>query len=302
MVPLLTIIENAGIWAEEQIEVRDFALKDDPIEAEDRLLTGDLDLIFGNHVSPYMRIAKGDPIVCLAQTENWKDVWVATRPDISDVRELRGKRVVSKPMVKDGQFCGHGEANKLLQLEVHGVDLDGLSYVDPDGISNPAEMVREMEADACFVAPERLDQAKMAGLRIHELPTLAMVHSTTLTMCTPRVERDDLAERVIRVLLRGTHFLKTRKEEVLELWKKPIASFRPGQYERLVENYDRILHEYEDRLFPRAEAILHAHRLSCMVYPEAQRVNPLELWDLQPLRQVLRSGFEERLKAGAVGG
>lgn len=301
MIPLLTIVERAGIWADEGIQVEHTEFSDDPIGAEEDLFAGKIDFIFGNHISPYMRIARGFPMVCLAQTENWTDIWVATRQDIISVQELAGKRLVSRPMVSaEGKFIGHGDANRLLQLEVNGVKLDTLNYVDPEGISNPAEMVREMEADACFVAPERLDQVKAAGLRVHELPPLAMVHSTTLTTTIPRTEQDDLMERVIRVLLRATHFLKTRKPEVLELWKNPISKFRPGQYDKIVQHYDETLNEYEDNLYPRAEAILHAHRIACMVYPEAAQINPLQLWDLHPLRKVLASGFPERLREEAL--
>ena len=45
------------------------------------------------------------------------------------------------------------------------------------------------------------------------------------------------------------------------------------------------------RYYPRAEALINVHKLSCMVYPEARTVNPLELWDTQTLRRLYDTGY-----------
>jgi hypothetical protein len=299
MIPLLTIIEGAGLWREEGIDVQHFELSDDAEAAEVELFDGQIDFIFGNHLSPYLRLSQGQPIVCLAQSENTNDIWVATRPDVTDLSMLSGKRILLDPLFDaDGSFCGHLDGTRLLLLEMHGVNTSELDYLNPKSISDHAEAVREGEADACFVSPDSHADALRAGLRIHEIPPLPMVHSVTFTTSLRRLEADDnLAQRVIRVLLRGTHFLKTRKADTLELWKKPIAPFRTGHLERLTAHYDDLIEGWETHLYPRAESIINAHRLACMVYPQAKQVNPLELWDLHALRQVHDSGFTAKLWA-----
>lgn len=248
-----------------------------------------------------MRIAQGHPIVCLAQTENWWETHVATRPEIADLPQLNGKRIATAPLLTDGKFCGHASGNRILVLELNGVDPAKVRYVTEKG--SKTELVRTGKADACFVAPERSEEAIAAGLRIHRLAPLAMVHSVTFTSTVPRIAREDgLAGRVIRVLLAATHFLKTRKDETVELWRKPVASFRPGQYERLVASYEDMVHEYESTLYPRAESILNAHRLASMVYPGATDANPMCLWDLRPLHEVHRSGFLRSLGEPVLAG
>ena len=43
---------------------------------------------------------------------------------------------------------------------------------------------------------------------------------------------------------------------------------------------------------------MNVHKLSCIVYPEARTVNPLELWDTQTLRRIYNSGYVDNLYGG----
>ena len=94
MAPMLTVMEKAKIWEKEGIDVRDYRYSVEALGPEEQLFDEAIDFIFGNHVSPYMRLAHGHPMVCLAQTENWMHLWVATAPNIPDLRSLNNKRVV----------------------------------------------------------------------------------------------------------------------------------------------------------------------------------------------------------------
>lgn len=301
MVPLLTIMDRGKLWEKEGIDVIDYKWEPDPINAEEVLLDEGIDFIFGNHVSPYMRLARGHPMVCLAQTENWMHLWVATDPSIAELRMLGGRRVVGRPLfLENGKFCGHADGNRILLLELQGVDTRTVEFVSAESVGNPVQAVRDGKADACFVSPERVERAQAAGLRVHHLPPMPMVHSITFTTTTPRLAQgdEDFGERIMRVLVDATHFLKTRKEETLELMKDPIDTFYEGQLERFAADYEQTAAEYETKLFPRAEALINVHKLSCMVYPEARTVNPLELWDNSLLRKLYASGYVDNLYGG----
>src|SRR5687768_15348592 len=105
MVPLLTIMDKGGLWEREGIDVKAFAFSEDPLGAEEQLLDGGIDFIFGNHVTPYLRLAQGHSMVCLAQTENWMHQWIATAPHITDLTQLRGKKMFGVPLFGDnGKF------------------------------------------------------------------------------------------------------------------------------------------------------------------------------------------------------
>jgi hypothetical protein len=300
MVPLLTIMQGTHIWQRHGIDVRGYEYTADPLDAEEQLLDGGIDFIFGNHVSPYMRLAHGEPMVCMAQTENWMHLFVATAPGIGDLHQLQGKRVVALPLfLENGKFCGHNDGNRILLLELHGVDTRQVEFVKPDAVGNAVEAVRDGKAEACFISPERADRAAAAGLQVHRFPPMPMVHSITFTTTLPRLtQQEDFSERLMKVLIDATHFLKTRREETLDLMKNPIDTFYEGQLERFAAEYAETAAEYETKPYPRAEALVNVHKLACMVYPEARTVNPLELWDTQTLRRIYNSGYVDNLYGG----
>lgn len=300
MVPLLTIMDKGGLWEREGIDVRHYAFSDDPLAAEEQLLDGGIDFIFGNHVSPYMRLAHGHSMVCLAQTENWMHQWVATAPHITDLKMLQGKRVVGNPLFKEnGRFSGHNDGNKILLLELEGVDTRTIEFIPPRIIGNGIQAVREGKAEACYISPERGATAEAAGLRVFRLKPMPMVHSITYTTTTERLEQHDgLEDRLMKVLVDATHFLKTRKEETLEMLKTPFGPMREGAMEEMLNHYDEVASEYATKLLPRPEAIINVHKLACMVYPEAKTVNPMELWDTSVLRKLFATGYVDNLYGG----
>lgn len=300
MIPLLTVMEKADIWKKHNIDVRDYRFSMDPLDAEEQLLDGGIDFIFGNHVSPYMRLARGEPMVCMAQTENWLHQYVVTSPEITDLKMLPGKRVVGRPLfLENGKFCGHGDGNKILLLELQGVDTKTVEYMLPEKVGSAIDAVRDGKADACLIGPERADRAEAAGLRVHRLPPMPMVHSITFTSTWTRVnQQDGLADRMMKVLVDATHFFKTKREESIDIIKNPIAPYREGQLERIMAEYDEHANEYDTKVYPRAEAIVNVHKLACMVYPEARTVNPLELWDTQTLRNLHSTGYVDDLWGG----
>lgn len=301
MIPLLSVMEGADIWKKHRVDVRDYRYSADPLDAEEQLLDGGIDFIFGNHVSPYMRLARGEPMVCLAQTENWLHLWVATAPDVVDLRMLQDKRVVGKPLfLENGKFCGHGDGNRILLLELEGVDTRRVEFLLPEKIGNAVDAVRDGKAEACFVSPDRVERAVAAGLRLHRLPPMPMVHSITFTTTRPRLqEQEDFAERILKVLVDATHHFKTRRSETLEILKNPISPLPEGGLQGIADHYEDHAAEYETRPYPRPEAIVNVHKLACMVYPEAKTVNPLELWETQTLRAIHQAGYVDNLYGGA---
>ncbi len=300
MVPLLTIMERKGIWEKEGIDVRSYRWSEEALEPEEELLDGGIDFIFGNHVTPYMRLAHGHPMVCMAQTENWMHQWVATAPGLTDLKMLANKRVVGLPLfLENGKFCGHNDGNRILLLELQGVDTRTVEFILPKTVGNQIEAVRDGKAEACFISPTRGPQAEAAGLVLHKMAPMPMVHSITFTTTIPRLqEQEDFADRLMRVLVDSTHFLKTNKDETIQLLNDPVAPYYEGQLDKFVAHYEEAASEYETKPFPRAEALINVHKLSCMVYPEAKTVNPLELWDTQTLRHLFSTGYVDKLYGG----
>ena len=287
MIEVLTIMERKGLWERYGLDVRRGEFLNDARGSEEMLFAGELDLIFGNHLTPYWRILNGYPMVCLAQTINDWHSWIATSADIETVADLAGKRIVGRALFASDGHIGHENGNRLLQLELLGVDTDQVDWVEQGRGEDPIEAVRDGSADGCFVSPRRGDAASAAGLRVHELPPMPMIHNMTLTTMLPRIQKQpEFAHRIINAMLDAAEFFVNNPGETIELLHNPISPFPERDMERLETRYDERAAEYDISLYPHAESIVNVHRLASMAYPEVKSVNPLELWDLRPLREV----------------
>ena len=300
MVELMTIMESDGLWEKYGVDVRLLDFSDDATRDEERLFSGDIDFIFGDHVSPYKRIVEGHPMVCLGQTVNYENLWVATTQEITSLSMLTGKRVVGNPLWTNDRHIGHNEGTRVLFLSMHGVDIDQVDWVGgsirpgeaPRGPNAPPplapiEAVRDGQADACFIGPRRAGAAREAGLRVHEFPPFPMIKNMTLTSMLPSLLKDsELARRVIHVMTEATEFFIANREETLDMLRDPVQELPSGHLDRLASRYDERAAEYEPTLFPNPQGIVNVHRLSTMLYPEVTRMNPLELWDLRLLHEV----------------
>lgn len=291
MVEMLTIMERKGYWERYGLEVKDYEFKNDAAYAEEKLFTGKIDFIFGNHVSPYMRIAQGHHMVCLAQTVNWAHFWLAAKQEIIRPPQLTGKTIVGRPLFHKGKFAGHGSANRLLYLEKQGVNIDEVNWLDKDDVEDEIEAVKQGLASACVINPREGGAAKAAGLRVFETAPLPMIHNMTLTTLLEQVQKQpEVSRRVIHCMLDAVDFFVNNREETIELLKKPCHSvLRADHWQRLEARYEERAAQYDLRLFPLTEAILNIYDIACRVFPTSKQAHPLELWDLRPLREVLIS-------------
>lgn len=294
MVELLTIMEREGLWENHGVDVQLLEFSDDATRDEERLFSGDIDFILGDHVSPYKRIVEGHPMVCLAQTVNYENLWLATTQEITSLPMLTGKRVAGNPLWTNGRHIGHNEGTKVLFLSMHGVDISQVDWVegksrDPSApeVRDPLAVLRDGLADACFIQPRRAAAALEAGMRVHEFPPFPMIKNMTLTSMMPRVLKDsELARRVIHVMTEAAEFFIANREETLSMLRDPVVPLPDRHVERLASRYDERASEYEPTLFPNPQGIVNVHRLSTMLYPEVEHMNPLELWDLRLLHEV----------------
>ena len=188
MIEMLTIMERKGYWERYGLDVRRCEFLNDARGSEEMLFADELDLIFGNHLTPYWRIHNGYPMVCLAQTINDWHSWIATSPDIETVAGLQGKRIIGRSLFAADGHIGHENGNKLVQLELLGVDTEQVSWVDPSSIEDPVEAVRDGLADGIFLKPGQGDAARAEGLRVYELPPMPMIHNMTFTAMLPRIQ------------------------------------------------------------------------------------------------------------------
>ena len=293
--PLWEILDKAGFWKQVGIKVN-FSYCDSSEEAETALFSGRIDLISGNHISPYALVARGKPIVSLASPTNGVSDRVVSREPIASLAEIRGKRVIDTTILDNGGGYNHIRGNHMLYILEAGLELDDVKWIEiTDKMSSEFraaqyEAMKAGEGDVTLVTGDT-KRYEQAGFHVLQLPRLPMINGPTLTTTVTALERyDRFGERLVLAQVLGIHFARTRKQEtekILEGLKKREPEARNVSYNSVAK--------LAMKPYPDHQAVANAYRLCCMKAPEAKDLNPLAMWDLHYLQQLDNSGFINRL-------
>jgi ABC-type nitrate/sulfonate/bicarbonate transport system substrate-binding protein len=307
---LLHVISDSGSWAKYGLDVH-YNEKISSSGAHDGVLSGDIEFVGGNHISPYGKRARGDRWVYLGQTVNvcaGRALCVRSDSGITGIAGLRGKLV--------GTRGAHPHLNDWLQLKQHGLDVDrdevqlvsqieGVTETNMDG--NPDaearapemwELVRDKKIDAAFVdGAARFIAEGQPDVAVLPVPVLPMILFTTVSSSLTFTERHpDIVERFLKGMIEGIHFFKTQPGKAAEIIsRRGVRSGMPIEIAaRLQETLAKAL---EPKLYPSMAAIANVYQEGLRADPDAAKVNPMELWDLHYIRRLDDTGFIDNLYA-----
>jgi len=294
--PIWELLDQAGIWRQVGIEAARLEYCASPPEAEAQLFDGKIDLISGNHLTPYALVAAGKPIVCLASPSNSVRARLVSRQPISSLAELRGRRIAD--LAREGRVGGfnHLRGNHMLYVMRAGLALNQVQWVElaeeMSGSFRKAqfETLQSGRADAAFITGATEDYER-AGLHVLKLEPLPMVNGPTLTTSIRALQRKDrLGERLVKAMVLAIHFAQTRRgetEKILEGLRLRVPEARGVGYQSLAR--------MPIRPYPELQAIKNAYELCCMKAPAARELSPMALWDIHYLRELDDAGFIDRL-------
>lgn len=286
--PIWEVVKEAGIWDQVGIKLISFDYNSLPPQAEAALFEGKIDLISGDHLTPYGLVAKGRPIVCLASPVNSTTAKIVSRQPIRSLQDLRGKRIADRPLEgRDGGFH-HGSGNHMMYLIRAGLSLKEVRWVDTEDSAGRFESLKSGNADAMFASGD-LQRYEQHGFHTLSLDPLPMINGPTITTSVRTLQqKKGLGDRLVKALVLGIHFARTQKEKaqrmIEDLNKREGKDFSHNRLARM-----------PTKPYPDLQAILNAYELSCMKSPEAREVSPLALWDLHYLRRLDDSGFIDGL-------
>jgi len=292
--PLWVVAEKSGVWEKNSLAVNTSPqlVREKAVEA---LRNGHVDLISGNHHNLYVRNAKGEDFVHLAQAgNNWTENRLVVAYGIRSVIDLKGKKVAVD------KLTSHAGLNVWLFLRQQGLDADR-GDVDLVELRGPAEerwkRVLSGEFAGTFVTLPHDTRAERAGARVIRVRAMPMIRGVTLTTTMSFVKNH---EAKIRLLIRGfvdaIHFFITRKQETLEILKEHASPILHLQSDEEVETlYEEWAHSLERKPYPAIEAIANVFRLAVRRNPEIASFNPLALWDSHYVRELDDSGYIDQL-------
>ena len=292
--PIWEVMEKAGIWERVALKVS-FEFCDSSEVAEKALFGGDVDFVSGNHISPYLLVKRGKPIVCLTSPSNSVNDRLVTRFPIKQVSELRGKKIGDTTLVDSKGGYHHPRGNHMLYVMRGGLRLDEVEWVELSESNDEfkamqVDVLKSGKVDAIFVTGNT-DKFEQAGLHALQLDRLPMINGPTLTSTITTLEKKEgLAERLVKAQVMGIQFARTRRGETEEI----LTSLRQRVPECKSVNY-RGVAKLLPKPYPDHEAVANAYRLCCLKTPETEEQSPMALWDLHYLRQLDNSGFIDSL-------
>jgi ABC-type nitrate/sulfonate/bicarbonate transport system substrate-binding protein len=294
-VPLWNVMQAGGFNEKHGFDFELGSLEDKRKRATEGLLTGDFDIVSGNHHSLYARRAlHNEPFVHIGQVNNqWNQHWMVARDGIASVQDLRGKRI------SINKKSGHPGLNLWLYLRQHGLE-DGKDVTIVDGDKKGVERVRHVMAgafDATFIgAVDRL-RAEKLGARVIDLPTFPMIEGVTLTTTTKYVNsHPQEVDALLRSLVDAIHYFKTEKKGTLAIINDTCRNLlRMQSDEELDAFYEENAAILEQKPYSRPEAVQNVFQLGIHDTPEVAGFNPLIMWDHHHLRAIDDSGYIDKL-------
>jgi ABC-type nitrate/sulfonate/bicarbonate transport system substrate-binding protein len=294
--PIWEVMDKAGIWAQVGLKVS-FEFCDSSSVAEKALFEGGIDFVSGNHISPYLLVRRGKPIVCLASPSNSVNDKLVARFPIKEVAELRGRRIGDTTLVDSIGGYHHPRGNHMLYVMRGGLRLDEVEWVELSESNKEfhamqLDVVKSGKVDAIFVtgATEKFEQA---GLHVLPLDRLPMINGPTLTSTlTTLQKKEGLAERLVKAQVLGIHFARMHRGET----EKMLEGLRQRVPEAKNVNY-RSVAKLLPKPYPDHEAVANAYKLCCLKTPETEEMSPMALWYLHQLRTMDNSGFIDKLYA-----
>lgn len=292
--PIWEVMEKAGIWDQVGLKVS-FEFCGSSSLAEAALFDGGIDFVSGNHISPYLLVRRGKPIVSLSSPSNSVNDKLIARVPIKSVSELRGKRIGDTTLVDSVGGYHHPRGNHMLYVMRGGLRLDEVEWVELTESNNEfhaiqLDVLQSGRVDAIFVTGET-EKFEKAGLHVLPLDRLPMINGPTLTSTLTTLQKKDrLGERLVKAQVMGIHFARTRRgetEKILEGLRQRVPEAKNASY--------RSVAKLLPKPYPDHEGVANAYRLCCMKSLEAEEMSPLALWDLHYLRELDHSGFIDAL-------
>ena len=308
---LLHVVSESGSWERHGLDVN-YDYQVTKREAHELVAAGEIEFVGGNHVSTYGKRARGDNWVYVGQTLNMVRTKLVVRPDsgINGVADLRGKKV--------GVRGTHPGLNDWLFLKQNGLDADrgevelvkkvqGLENLEAATQLEGEQQVkakrsplwhwvRDGHVDAALLtAPSHL-YAEDGGLKVIDIDPLPMIWFTTISSNLNFVRNNpDIVQRMLKGLIDGVHFFKTEPQKSIDIIMRRYT--KEGQLNRhqAAYIYNSLKNDLEPRLYPTMKAIANVYEEAKHEDADAQKVNPMELWDLHHLRQIDDSGYVREL-------
>jgi ABC-type nitrate/sulfonate/bicarbonate transport system substrate-binding protein len=279
------IAQRAGLFEKQGLDVELILITGGPASIS-ALLNADVDLDMRAPVAALQAMAHGVKLTFLLSQSNTLEYDVVTRPEIKDIKQLKGKKV---GIIR---FGGISELMVRYLFQKLGLDADKDIAIVQVGQARFVAMEKGA-IDATVLASAESAYAKRNGFRVLDMPTLPFFGSTIVTTPTLAAKRADVMTRFMKGYLDGVRFFLNERERSSQYLADLLRTQDRDMIDLAYKNHPQ--HQMGRKPYPNMNAVRATLDIMSPREPLVKKLKAEELFNLSYLKQLDQSGYIDQL-------
>ena len=244
------------------------------------LIGGSVDLVLGSIFDPLSAIAGGADIVILGSFNNSPPYVMAARPDVRDVKDLRGKKIGVRSLT------GPATAMTQFLLEENGLDTKrDVQILRVGGTAERLAALKEGLVDAALIDEAVAHRAKEAGLNVIPLKGVPHIHTGAYARRASVAQRQGALTGSLRAMRDAAVYMKNNRAGSIQVIQKVMKVSNP----KVAETSYEILKD-EVVTDPRVpnDVVQQSLKLAVRSDPRVKNIDLAKTLDLRLAAQVMQ--------------
>lgn len=282
------IAQRAGLFEKQGLDVELILITGGPASIS-ALLNADVDLDLRAPIAAMQAMAHGVKLTFLLSQSNTLEYDVVTRPEIKDIKQLKGKKV---GIIR---FGGISELMVRYLFQKLGLDADKDIAIIQVGQARFVALEKGA-IEATVLASAESAYAKRNGFRVLDMPTLPFFGSTVVTTPAIAAKRSDAMNRYMRGYLDGVRFFLNDKERSSQYIGDLLRARDREMIELAYKSHPQ--HVMGRKPYPDMAAVKATIDVMGAREPAVKKLKGEELFNLSYLTRLDQSGFIDQLYHG----
>ena len=282
------VAREEGLFARYGIDAELATLSADLLVAG--LMSGEIPMTHVSGPALVSSVLGGSDLVFVGSYSNTLRFFLYARPEITAVRDLRGKQVA---ITSRGGIIRRATE---LTLERNGLDTErDVTMLATGNIPNSLTALLSGNVSAAMIAPPATFRAEDEGMRLlvntgdYQYPVVLQGIAASRAWIA---RNEDLARRVLQAIAEGVAFTHQNKDRTKQVIRKYIES---EDAELVEQTYDAQVPAWERSLRVPVEAVRADLDFLASEVPAARTAQPEQFVDNRLVDELERSGFFQKL-------
>jgi ABC-type nitrate/sulfonate/bicarbonate transport system substrate-binding protein len=281
------VTERAGLFKKYGLETELILITGGPA-AVSALINNDVDLDLRAPIAALQAMAHGIKLTFLLSQSNVLDYDVVTRPEIKDVKQLKGKKV---GVIR---FGGISELMVRYLFQKLGLDPDKDISIIQAGQARLVAMEKGAFEATVLSSVESFHAARL-GFKVLNMPQLPFFGSTIAANPSWTQKKPDTAQRFMKAYLEGARFFIREKAKSVEYLGELLRLKDPEVLDITYKTHPQ--HQLKVRPYPDMAAVQATIDIMGARDPLVKKLKPEDLFSLQLLSELDKNGFINQLQA-----